>query len=198
MDDTDKQTLQNHMHCAISESPFEESELSLFFVDRDILIQLEEDGKIISKNGVYYPLVEAPVLSISIRDVGPKEKEIYQVINHVSRTLVENVEIERVECEFYYGKKGLIPQFLIYYLLIGTIWIHQGTTYKVTSINTTSKVILIQPIRKVNYVTTPKSHIALKTASGCKTKELGKYTFCLGFVDSIFIHKNLLFNLIEK
>ncbi len=162
--------LNEHLLCAAWELPPGQNDKYYFGADfTKGLSELEQDGLIRQRHGRWYPSpsVNYPSQQVNIRSASADN---FALIDSSTNSVLETVE----------------AGFAIMQVHPGAIYLHQGDSYLVTSLDMTARIARCEPA-KTNYYTVTKELTDLTVLKKLKEKQCGKTQVCLGEVEVITV-----------
>ncbi len=158
--------LRSHLLCAAWERPLAAEDEEFF--GRGLLAELalmEVEGLLRLKRDRYYlsPAVSLPAAQINIRSASG---ESFAVFDAGTNSLLETVEADNA----------------IFHLHPGAVYLHQGDTYLVTSLDLEGRMAMVQQAR-VNYYTVTKELTDIRILKPLAQKNIGQVGVNLGEVE---------------
>ncbi|MDD4874596.1 MAG: DUF1998 domain-containing protein, partial [Dehalococcoidales bacterium] len=158
--------LREHLLCASWEAPLSKGDSRYFGLDFTYdLSELEKSGVIRQKLGRWYPSpsVNYPSQEVNIRSASGNS---FALIDTSTNSILETVE----------------SSFAIMQVHPGAIYLHQGDTYLITSLDMQARTARAEPT-KANYYTVTKELTDLTILKKIKEKKCGIAQVCMGEVE---------------
>jgi DEAD/DEAH box helicase domain-containing protein len=159
--------LKPHLLCAAWEKPLEEGDQEFFGPINTLLAELQEEGVFKKRQGKYYlsPFITYPAQDVNIRAT----RQGYAILERSSGSLLETVEASVAFSQIHPG----------------AIYLHQGESFLITSLDLVQHVALAEPA-SVDYYTQAMEITDIRIAAqpeNVNTKDCRGVKVCFGDVN---------------